>query len=152
MIIPADGEVAIITIKTYFDFIKDYHRHPELKYDGEDGQNCGKGTKGLLQRTHVMATRVKHIGKETNTLHDDEAGEGTALPDELNVEIDILHYEQAEKARHSKTKIDEGQWQELILILKQKAKPQKDWADKLEITLDYFKQMLAGKRNPASEL
>ena len=99
-----------------------------------------------------MATRVKHIGKETNTLHDDEAGEGTALPDELNVEIDILHYEQAEKARHSKTKIDEGQWQELILILKQKAKPQKDWADKLEITLDYFKQMLAGKRNPASEL
>jgi hypothetical protein len=152
MIIPADGEDAIITIKTYFDFIKGYHLHPELKYDGKDGQNCGKGTKGLLQRTHVMATRVKHIGKETNTLHDDEAGEGAALPDELNVEIDILQYEQTEKARHGKPKIDEGQWQELILILKQKARPQKDWAEKLEITLDYFKQMLAGKRNPAPEL
>jgi hypothetical protein len=152
MIMPADGEDAIITIKTSFDFIKDYHLHPEIKYDGKDGEECGKTTKGLLQRTHVMATKVKHIGKETNTLHDDEAGEGVAMPDELNVDLDILQYEQAEKANHKKPRIDLEQWQELILILKQKARPQKDWAEKLEITLDYFKQMLAGKRNPSPEL
>jgi len=149
---PADGEDAIIPIKTYFDFIKDYHLHPEIKYDDKNGQLCDRTTKGLLQRTHVMATRVKHIGKETNTLHDDEAGEGAALPDELNAGLDILHYEQAEKANHNKPKIDLGQWQELTLILKQKARPRKDWAEKLGISLIYFKQILAGAWNPSPEL
>lgn len=137
-----------IFIKNYFDFIQIYNLHPELKYDDLQGNHCGHMTKGLLQRTHIKATEIKHIGKETNTLQDKE--EEAIIPDEKNWDDSILTYEKNNSNYQSK--IDVEQWQKLLPIIKEKAKPRKAWAKKLEISLVYFKQILAKKRLPSSEL
>lgn len=142
-------EAKFITIKNYWDFIKDYHLHPESKYDDGDENRCSKLSFGLLQRTHVLATKILHIGKETNTLQDVE--EKASLPEEQDWKDMTLSYEQEEKKK-SKSSIDLEQWKNLLPILKEKAKPRKTWAEQLEISERYFKELLAGKYNPSKEL
>ena len=143
-----DGRQSL-TIKNYWDFIKDYGLHPESKYDDEDGNRCSKLSKGLLQRTHVTVTKILHIGKETNTLQDVE--EKASLPEEQDREEMILNYEQEEKKK-SKSNIDLEQWKNLLPTLKEKAKPRKVWAIRLEISERYFKELLAGKYFPSNKL
>lgn len=138
-----------LVIKKYWDFIKDYHVHPESKYDDEEGNPCGKLSKGILQRTHVKPTKIMQIGKETNTLQDSE--EKDILPEEQLWDDMILTYQQEEMEK-SRSKIDLEQWKNLLPILKEKAKPRKVWAERLGICSDTFKQLLAEKHNPSVEL
>jgi len=49
--------------KTLWDTIEEYMRHPESKFDGDEG---------VLQRKHVRIRSIVHIGKESNGLDDSE--------------------------------------------------------------------------------
>jgi len=140
----------VLTIKNYFDFIGDYNLHPELKYDAPNGEPCGKHAKGLLKRTHVHAAKVKHIGKETNTIQDKE--EEAIIPDELNWDDTILTYDKESEEYTYQTKIDGKQWLELLPTLKEKAKPRTVWAKSLGIKRQYFYELLQGKNLPSPEL
>lgn len=55
-----------------------YYTHAESKSAGEDLLVCGRGTQGLLQRRHVFALVIAHIGKEANKLDQRESGELTS--------------------------------------------------------------------------
>ncbi|MEM3442260.1 MAG: hypothetical protein QXM86_00155 [Candidatus Bathyarchaeia archaeon] len=133
-----------ITIKNYFDFIQNYHLHPELKYDDSEGEPCGRLTRGLLQRTHVIAKEIKFIGKEAETLQDAE--EFAILPEEENLHKKLLEY-----GKDRERGIDAERWKEIREFLKENAKPRREWADKLGVSLRYFKQLLAGERYPSKE-
>jgi len=54
-----------------------YFSHPESKSADEHGNPCTRGTVGLLQRRHVTAHTIAHIGKEANQLDQRETGELT---------------------------------------------------------------------------
>ena len=43
-----------------------YQQHPEAKSLAPDGTPCMADTRGLLQRTHVIAGEIRYIGKETD--------------------------------------------------------------------------------------
>jgi hypothetical protein len=43
-----------------------YLRQPESKFKAPDGSRCDGNTRGLLQRTHVIAGKFRYIGKETS--------------------------------------------------------------------------------------
>jgi hypothetical protein len=43
-----------------------YREHPEAKFLGPDGKPCNSLTRGLLSRSHIVATRHRYIGKETS--------------------------------------------------------------------------------------
>jgi len=45
-----------------------YFSHIESKSADQDGNPCTRGTQGLLQRRHVTAGDIAHIGKEANHL------------------------------------------------------------------------------------
>jgi hypothetical protein len=45
-----------------------YFSHIESKSADQDGNPCTRGTQGLLQRRHVIAGEIAHIGKEANHL------------------------------------------------------------------------------------
>ncbi len=49
---------------TYAHMIEEYIRHPEAKSLGPDGKPCTVETRGLLQRAHITAGRVRYIDKE----------------------------------------------------------------------------------------
>jgi hypothetical protein len=59
---------------TYAHMIKEYIRHPEVKSLGPDRNPCTEETRGLLQRAHVTAGRVRYIDKETSSMwaHSDD--------------------------------------------------------------------------------
>lgn len=71
-------------LKTYGDVISAYRFHPEFKSDAPDGGVCGRGTRGLLRRTHVEAIGVAYIGKESNKLEEIEDGYIHDLGEVLN--------------------------------------------------------------------
>jgi hypothetical protein len=52
--------------QTFAYILRLYLRHPESKSLGPDGSASTGATKGLLQRMHVVASRVRYIGKETD--------------------------------------------------------------------------------------
>lgn len=147
-------EKDVIYLKTYNDFIKNYNYHPETKFDDSNGKSCGKFTKGLLFPCYVEATPAEgekqallHIGKETNNIGTVEDLE--ALPEENLIDKAILQYEPKVK---KKATIDIKQWEQLRDLLKDRARPREVWADKIKVSLIYFKQLLAGKYNPSPEL
>jgi len=135
-------------IKNYYDFIGPYSDHPELKYDGPDGEMCKPNTKGLLKRTHVIVKSIKHIGKEAETIQNAE--EQTILPEESGTQ-QMIYVPDAETATR-KERIDRQQWKALLIGLKEKAKPRKDWADKIGVSLSFLKDLLSGRYNPSPEL
>jgi hypothetical protein len=53
---------------TYGHMIEEYIRHPEAKSLGPDGKPCAAETRGLLQRTHITAGRIRYIDKETSSM------------------------------------------------------------------------------------
>ena len=48
--------------------IEEYIRHPEAKSLGPDGKPCTAETRGLLQRAHITAGRIRYIDKETSSM------------------------------------------------------------------------------------
>lgn len=71
----------LIVVKTIFDFIEGYSDHPESKYDDLDGNICNPKTKGLLKPTDLQVKSIIHIGKEAETIQDEE--EQAILPEEM---------------------------------------------------------------------
>lgn len=76
-----------VVIKTYGQIIREYARHPEAKSLDRTGVACHRGSRGLLQRDHIIAQRHMIIGKEANRVHEVEAGvlspaEATAVYDD----------------------------------------------------------------------
>jgi hypothetical protein len=61
------------TSKTYADVIQSHDLHPERKFAGPDGLSCQPWTRGLLTDLTMIATRIKHVGKEGNELDEHEA-------------------------------------------------------------------------------
>jgi hypothetical protein len=53
---------------TYGHMIEEYIRHPEAKSLGPDGRPCTAETRGLLQRAHITAGRIRYIDKETSCM------------------------------------------------------------------------------------
>jgi hypothetical protein len=53
---------------TYAHMMEEYIRHPEAKSLGLDGEPCTAETRGLLQRAHITAGRVRYIDKETSSM------------------------------------------------------------------------------------
>jgi len=49
--------------KSFWDTFREYLNHPESKFDGDIG---------VLKRKHIVASRVVHIGKESNNLDEAE--------------------------------------------------------------------------------
>jgi hypothetical protein len=92
---------------TYGHMIEEYIRHPEVKSLGPDGTTCKAETRGLLQRAHITAGRIRFIDKEISSMwaqsddlsvitDNDEAGfriveygksRKVVLPDSLKLEI-----------------------------------------------------------------
>lgn len=52
--------------RTFGYILRLYPIHPESKSLAPDGTPCSGNTRGLLQRMHVHATRLRYIGKETD--------------------------------------------------------------------------------------
>jgi hypothetical protein len=61
-------------VKTYGEVIEEYEFHAESKCADLLGNECGKDTRGLLQRRRVKIDEIKYIGKESNSLEQVEAG------------------------------------------------------------------------------
>lgn len=55
-----------IEVKCYGNILGAYREHPEAKFIDRDGNPCDRLTRGLLRRSHVIANRQRHIGKETS--------------------------------------------------------------------------------------
>jgi hypothetical protein len=76
-------------VDTHGDVAEKYAAHPEAKALGPDGEPCGRGTVGLLQRRPVIAGEIKLIGKESNRLEERSAGLLTI--DELDERLVVYH-------------------------------------------------------------
>ncbi len=80
---PPHPRVAVV--QSYADVLHHYRMHPEHKFNGPDGQPCGRVTTGVLQRRPVtLAGTARLIGKEANNLDDVHNGLITNLGDVLN--------------------------------------------------------------------
>lgn len=63
-----------VRLKTYGDVLTEYRAHPDAKSgDPRQGQSH-RGSRGVLPRLKVLATDVRHIGKESNRLDEEEDG------------------------------------------------------------------------------
>lgn len=51
---------------TFKSLFRRYIQHPEAKSLGQDGEPCKSDTRGLLERTHIIAGRHRRIGKESD--------------------------------------------------------------------------------------
>ena len=74
--------------RTYGHVLYLYTKHPEAKSLAPDGSSCTCETRGLLQRSHVVAASRRYVGKETDRRW--EQGEDLSL-----VEFKSLEYEQS---------------------------------------------------------
>jgi hypothetical protein len=59
------GRTKKIEVKCYGNILGSYREHPEAKFLGSDGEPCSKLTRGLLKRSHIVASQHRFIGKET---------------------------------------------------------------------------------------
>jgi hypothetical protein len=55
-----------IWVKTYGNILGEYREHPEAKFLGPDGLPCTSITRGLLRPSHIIASSLHYIGKETS--------------------------------------------------------------------------------------
>jgi hypothetical protein len=60
------GRTRKIEVKCYGNVLGAYREHPEAKFLGHDGSPCDSNTRGLLRRSHIIASRRHYIGKETS--------------------------------------------------------------------------------------
>ena len=68
------GDRYTARVKTYGEVVEEYEFHAESKCADPFGNECGKDTRGLLQRRRVRISEIKFIGKESNSLEEVEAG------------------------------------------------------------------------------
>src|SRR5713226_6807062 len=54
----------VVPVLSYRDVLNSYVNNPETKFNGPDGLRCGFGTRGILQRKHVIAEDHRYCGKE----------------------------------------------------------------------------------------
>ncbi len=80
-----------VSPKTYADVIRTYGTHPERKFAEPDGRPCQPGTRGLLRDLPLVATGIKHVGKEGNELDAHKAGLVTEA--ERQLEYDDSFYD-----------------------------------------------------------
>ena len=87
----------LVTVKTYRDTLREYATHPEAKSAEPNGGPCTRRTTGLLERRHVTARTITHIGKEANQLEDVQSGLHARQDDVLNAYDDTeeLRFEAA---------------------------------------------------------
>jgi hypothetical protein len=72
-----DGRPGMARVDTFGDVLAKYETHPESKSLGPDGEPCGRGTIGLLQRRPVTVGKIVLIGKESNRIEERSSGELT---------------------------------------------------------------------------
>jgi transposase len=72
-----DGRPGLARVDTFADVLAKYESHPESKSLGPDGEPCGRGTIGLLQRRPVTVGAITLIGKESNRIEERSRGELT---------------------------------------------------------------------------
>jgi hypothetical protein len=78
-------ENGAVRLKTYGDVLGEYRLHPDTKSGDPGGGQSHRGSVGLLPRLHIRVVEMRHIGKESNRL--DEENEGALLDsDEVYVE------------------------------------------------------------------
>jgi hypothetical protein len=53
-----------IAVRSYRSVLNAYVNNAESKFDGPDGRQCCSWTRGMLQRTHIVAGEHKYCGKE----------------------------------------------------------------------------------------
>src|ERR1700739_2626293 len=54
----------IIAVRSFRSVLNAYVNNSESKFDGPDGKQCSSWTRGILQRTHVVAGEHRYCGKE----------------------------------------------------------------------------------------
>lgn len=79
------GEPGMVRLKTYRDVIAEYRTHSDIKSADPAGGQAHRGSRGVLARLHVEVTEVRHIGKESNHLDEEDSG-GLLTRDEVYVE------------------------------------------------------------------
>jgi hypothetical protein len=94
-----DGRPELARIDSFDDVTAQYEAHPEAKALGPDGAVCGRRTRGLLRRRHVVVGPITLIGKEANRLEERASGELTI--DALSHRLTIYH--------------DQDQWKRIVL-------------------------------------
>lgn len=72
-----------------------YHRHPEFKSLGPNGEQCNADTHGLLKRYPIRASEIRLIGKETERGWEQAEDVSTLLPS-------LVHYVDAGAALSAK--------------------------------------------------
>jgi hypothetical protein len=55
-----------VEVKCYGNVLGAYKEHPEAKFVDRAGVPCDSLTRGLLRRSHIVASRHRYIGKETS--------------------------------------------------------------------------------------
>ncbi len=76
---------------TYGHMIEEYIWHPEAKSLGPDGNPCASETRGLLQRAHITAGRIRYIDKETSSMWS-EGDDLSVIPDEDQIGFRVVEY------------------------------------------------------------
>src|SRR6266849_4331163 len=61
-----EGRTEKVEVKCYGNVLGAYKEHPEAKFLGHDGNPCVSTTRGLLRRSHIVASAHRYIGKETS--------------------------------------------------------------------------------------
>jgi hypothetical protein len=54
----------VIPVRSYRSVLNSYVNNAESKFDGADGKQCCSWTRGMLQRTHILAGEHRYCGKE----------------------------------------------------------------------------------------
>jgi hypothetical protein len=54
----------VIAVRSYRSVLNAYVNNAESKFDGPDGKQCCSWTRGMLQRTHIVAGEHRYCGKE----------------------------------------------------------------------------------------
>ena len=54
----------IVPVRPYRSVLNAYVNNAEAKFDGPDGKQCCSWTRGMLQRTHIVAGEHRYCGKE----------------------------------------------------------------------------------------
>jgi hypothetical protein len=81
---------------TFAHIIEEYIRHPEAKSLGPDGKTCTAETRGLLQRAHITAGRIRYIDKETSSMWS-QGDDLSVLTDNEETGFRIIEYGKGRK-------------------------------------------------------
>jgi len=76
---------------TFAHMMVEYVRHPEAKSLGPDGKPCTAETRGLLQRAHITAGRIRYIDKETSSMWA-EGDDLSVITDNEEVGFRVVEY------------------------------------------------------------